>query len=59
MYAWRARSDTAWNAGCLGGNPIQSFDFIRDYGLAAADAYPYRAKQLTCRREEVAAVSCE
>jgi len=51
-------SDTAWNAGCLGGNPIQSFDFIKDFGLSTAAAYPYKAEQLPCRKEQVAPVSC-
>lgn len=52
-------SDTAWNAGCLGGNPIQSFDFIKDFGLTTAASYPYKAQQLPCRRAEVVPVSCK
>lgn len=51
--------DTAWNAGCQGGNPIQSFDFIKENGLAAAAAYPYQAQQLPCRKADVVPVSCE
>ncbi len=49
--------DTSWNAGCLGGNPIQSFDWIKAWGLTTAASYPYEARQLPCRRKDVDPVS--
>lgn len=42
----------------MGGNPIQSFDYIIHQGLATARAYPYMGQQLPCRKKEVAPVSC-
>lgn len=49
--------DTSWNAGCLGGNPIESFGWVRKHGLAPAASYPYHGQQQQCLSQEVDSVS--
>jgi hypothetical protein len=45
-------------AGCLGGNPILAYEYIRDRGLTSALSYPYSGEQGECRASTVS-VSCE
>ena len=52
--------DVAWNAGCLGGNPIQSYAWVKKHGLAPAQVYPYRGEEQACearRQEAVSAIT--
>ena len=52
--------DTKYDQGCIGGNPLLAFPFIRKYGLVASEVYPYVAMESTCRahllRDPVATV---
>ena len=49
--------DVSWNAGCLGGNPIQSFGWVKKHGLAPAASYPYKGQQQQCLQQQIDSVS--
>uniref|UniRef100_A0A6U0TSW0 Peptidase C1A papain C-terminal domain-containing protein n=1 Tax=Pinguiococcus pyrenoidosus TaxID=172671 RepID=A0A6U0TSW0_9STRA len=40
--------DRQQNLGCAGGNPLLSYSFILDNGLAADTEYPYRGRESDC-----------
>lgn len=46
--------DTAFDQGCIGGNPVLAFDFIHRYGLTSSKNYPYIGKRKSCLFKTVA-----
>lgn len=45
--------DTAFNRGCLGGNPLYAFEYTMVMGLTSLSDYPYREKVGTCLRKHL------
>lgn len=41
--------DTEFNQGCVGGNPILAFPFIKQNGLVSNDRYPYTEEKDKCK----------
>lgn len=45
--------DVDYNRGCFGGNPLNSFQYVRDHGLMAWEDYPYDAKVTTIKQSYI------
>jgi hypothetical protein len=45
--------DTAADQGCVGGNPLLAFFYIRKYGLVPWDEYEYTGEKNSCQLEKI------